>query len=122
MLNSVAAGRRLAWRAVVWQAAASVLVALAFLTGGLSSALAVLAGGGAVTLGGLAATGVALGGGVGPAGAAFARLLMGLVLKWLLVAVVLVIALAVLKLPGIPMMAGVVAATLAMVLAHSIRR
>ena len=47
---------------------------------------------------------------------------MGLVLKWLLVAVVLVIALAVLKLPGIPLMAGVVAATLAMVLAHSIRR
>lgn len=122
MLNSVAAGRRLAQRAIAWQAAATVLVALAFLVKGTSWSLAALAGGGALTLGNLASTAVALGGGVGPAGAAFARLLMGMAVKWLLVLIVIAVALAVFRLPGLPLMAGVVAATLALVLAHSIRR
>ena len=56
------------------------------------------------------------------AGVAFARLLVGMALKWLLVLVALLIALAVFRLPGVPLMAGVIAATLALVLANSIRR
>lgn len=122
VLNSVAAGRRLAWRAVVWQAVATVLVAAVFLVQGLPSAWAVLAGGGAIVLGGWAATMVALGGGVDPAGVALARLLLGLALKWLLALVVIWVALALLRLPGLPMLAGVVVSTLAMTLANSIKR
>jgi F0F1-type ATP synthase assembly protein I len=120
--NPIAAGRRLAQRAVAWQAIATVLVALAFLVKGLPWFLAALVGGGAVTLAAWVSAAVALGGGVGPAGVAFARLLMGMALKWLLVLVAIVIALGLFRLPGIPLMAGVIAATLALVLANSIRR
>jgi F0F1-type ATP synthase assembly protein I len=120
--NPLAAGRRLARRAIAWQAVATALVALAFLAKGLPSVLAVLAGGGAVTLAAWLSALVALGGGVSPAGTAFARLLMGMVLKWLLVLVAIVIALGLFRLPGLPLMAGVIAATLALVLANSIRR
>jgi len=98
------------------------LVALAFLAKGLPWLLAALVGGGAVTLAAWVATAVALGGGVSPAGVAFARLLVGMALKWLLVLIAVVIALAVFRLPGVPLMAGVVAATLALVLANSIKR
>ncbi|MFC5571052.1 ATP synthase subunit I [Lysobacter yangpyeongensis] len=122
MSNPIAAGRRLAQRAVAWQAIATVLVALAFLVKGLPWFLAALVGGGAVTLAAWVSAAVALGGGVGPAGVAFARLLMGMALKWLLVLVAIVIALGLFRLPGIPLMAGVIAATLALVLANSIRR
>ena len=122
MSNSVAAGRRLAQRAIAWQAVATVLVALAFLAKGLPWSLAALVGGGAVTLAAWVAAMVALGGGVSPAGTAFARLLVGMALKWLLVLVTVVVALAVFRLPGIPLLAGVIAATLALVLANSIRR
>lgn len=122
MSNPIAAGRRLAQRAIAWQAVATVLVALAFLAKGLPWVLAVLAGGGAVTLAAWLSAQVALGGGVSPAGVAFARLLMGMVLKWLLVLIAIVIALGLFRLPGVPLMAGVIAATLALVLANSIRR
>jgi F0F1-type ATP synthase assembly protein I len=120
--NSIAAGRRLAQRAIAWQAVATALVALAFLAKGLLPSLAALVGGGAVTLAAWLSALVALGGGVGPAGVAFARLLMGMALKWSLVLVTLVIALGLFRLPGVPLMAGVIAATLALVLANSIRR
>ena len=122
MSNSVAASQRLAQRAIAWQAVATVLVALGFLTKGLPWLLAALAGGGSVTLAAWLAAVVALGGGVSPAGVAFARLLVGMALKWLLVLIAVVIALGVFHLPGLPLMAGVVAATLALVLANSIRR
>ena len=122
MSNPIAAGRRLAQRATAWQAVATVLVALAFLAKGLPSVLAALVGGGAVTLAAWLSALVALGGGVSPAGTAFARLLMGMALKWLLVLVAIVIALGLFRLPGLPLMAGVIAATLALVLANSIKR
>lgn len=123
MSNSIATGRRLAQRAIAWQAVATVLVALAFLAKGPSPALGVVVGGGAVTLAAWASAAVAFGGGVAPAaGTAFARLLLGMALKWVLVLVVLGLALAVFRLPGLPLLAGVIAATLALVLANSIRR
>jgi len=120
--NSVAAGRRLAQRAIAWQAIVTALVALAFLAKGLPWLLAALVGGGAVTLAAWVSAAVALGGGVSPAGVAFARLLVGMAVKWLLVLIAIVIALGLFRLPGLPLMAGVIAATLALVLANSIRR
>ncbi len=122
MLNSVAAGRRLAQRTLVWQAVVSVLVALAFLPKGMPWGLAALAGGLALLLGGWLSTRIALGGGVAPAATALGRLLAGVLVKWLVVAVVLTLALGVFRWPALPVLAGVAAAVLANVLAHTVQR
>lgn len=110
MLNSVAAGRRLALRAVGCQLVAVMLVALAFLLQGPGAALAAAIGGLGVALGNALAAQVALGGGVVVAGAAFARLLAATLLKWLVAITVLAIALAVWRLAPLPMLAGFAAA------------
>lgn len=122
MHDPLFAGRRLALRAIAFQAGAAALVALAFLAQSAPSALGALAGGGAVVAGGGIATLVALGGGVQPAGTVIGRLLAGVILKWLVVFAVLALALAGFKLPPLPMLAGVVAATLAFVLAQILNR
>ncbi|GAB2495969.1 hypothetical protein GCM10027084_06610 [Pseudoxanthomonas sangjuensis] len=106
MLNSVAAGRRLALRAVGCQLVAVMLVALAFLLQGPGAALAAAIGGLGVALGNALAAQVALGGGVVVAGAAFARLLAATLLKWLVAITVLAIASAVWRLAPLPMLAG----------------
>ena len=106
MLNSAAAGRRLALRVVVFQAAAALLTAGACLTIGPRAALAALAGGGAMTLGSLLAAWGAFGGGVAGAGTALGRLLLGTALKWLVVAAGLYLAMAVWRLPAVPALAG----------------
>lgn len=100
----------------------TVLVALAFLAQGQASALAVLVGGGALTLGTWISTWIALGGGVSSAGVALSRLVAGMVAKWLLVLVVFTIALGLLRLPGLPLLVGISAAMLALVLANTIKR
>ncbi len=122
MLNSVHTGRQLAQRATAWQAAASVLVALAWLATSPINALGAVVGGLGITAGSWAAAKVALGGGVVPAGAAFARLVMGVAIKWVVVLLVLVASLAGFGLPGLPVVTGVLGATLGMVLANVIRR
>jgi ATP synthase protein I len=122
VLNSVAASRRLAQRAIAWQACVTVLVALAFLAQGQASAMAVMVGGGALTLGTWISTWIALGGGVSSAGVALSRLLAGMLAKWLLVLVVFTIALGLLRLPGLPLLVGISAAMLALVLANTIKR
>ena len=71
----------------------------------------------AMLAGNLAVAAVALRGGVIPAGAAFARLLLGTVGKWLLVAAVLAVALVVLKLPALALLAGLLVSELAYLLA-----
>ena len=106
MLNSAAAGRRLALRVVAFQALATLLTAGACLTIGSRAALAALAGGGAMTLGSLAAAWGAFGGGVAGAGVALGRLLLGTAVKWLVVAVGLYLAMAVWRLPAVPALAG----------------
>lgn len=106
MLNSAAAGWRLALRVVAYQAIATLLTATACLMIGPRAALAVLAGGGAMTLGSLAAAWGAFGGGMAGAGVALGRLLLGTVAKWLLVAVGLYLAMAVWRLPAVPVLAG----------------
>ncbi|WP_036212938.1 hypothetical protein [Novilysobacter arseniciresistens] len=118
----MSAGRRLALRATVFQAGATVLVALILLPHGLPSALGALVGGGALVAGSGIAALAALGGGVQLAGAAIARLLAGVVLKWLVVVAVFVLGMAGFGLAPLPMLAGLLAATLAFVLAQILKR
>lgn len=115
MLNSAAAGRRLALRVVAVQAIATLLTALACLMIGPRAALAALAGGGAMTLGSLGAAWGTFAGGVGGAGIALGRLLLGTALKWLVVAVGLYLAMAVWRLPAVPVLAGAAIAAAAFV-------
>ena len=110
MTTSTAIARRLAQRAVAWQAIAVAVLALAFLAKGSGWSLAALAGGGAVALGGEIGRRIALGGGVTPAIGALSRLVLGLMAKWLVVVVGLVLAVAVAKLPAAAALAGVVLA------------
>jgi hypothetical protein len=122
VLNSVDTGRQLAQRATAWQAAAAVLVALAWLAHSPQHALGALYGGLGFTAGSWAAAKVALGGGIAPAGVAFARLLMGVAAKWGVVLLVLVAGLAGFRLPGLALITGLVGAALGMVLANLIQR
>jgi F0F1-type ATP synthase assembly protein I len=113
MRDSMAASRRLALRAVALQALVAAAVALAFLLEDSASALAAGMGGGAVVVGsGLLAL-RSLAGPPRGAGFALAQLLVGLVLKWFVVLGTLLAALAWLHLPAVPLIAGMVATTLA---------
>ncbi|MFC5593067.1 hypothetical protein [Lysobacter niastensis] len=122
MHDPLSAGRRLASRATAWQAGAAALVALAFLPFGAPLALAAAVGGGAIVAGSAAAALMALGGGIQPAGMAVGRLVAGVMLKWVVVLAVLTLGLAGFKLPPLPMLMGVLAATLAFVLANLLKR
>ena len=112
MHDPVAAGRQTALRAIGFQAVVAGLLAVAFLAQGLDAALAAATGGAALVLGHLVATTLALGGGIQPARAAFARLLLGIAGKWLVVAI-LAVALGAWRLPPLPMLGGLVAGLLA---------
>jgi hypothetical protein len=105
-------------RAVAIQAAAALLVALAALVAaGPRQGLAAAAGGIAMLAGNALAAAVALGGGIQPAGAAFARLLLGTLGKWVVALAVIVVALGPLRLPPLPLLAGLAAGMLAYLLA-----
>lgn len=106
MLNSAAAGRRLAQRTVALQAAVTLATALACLLSGRDAALGALAGGGAMTLGSQLAAWGAFAGGVAGAGMALGRLLLGMAAKWIVVIVGLFLAIAVWQLPALPVLAG----------------
>ena len=110
MQNSIAAGRRLAFRVVCVQLGCAVLVAAGFLFDGTRAALAALCGGCVVAV----ATGVlALRMfGPGPASAAtvFGRLIVGNLLKWSVVALGLYLTMVRAGLPALPAMCGVIAA------------
>lgn len=113
MHDPVAAGRHTALRAIGFQAVVAVLLAAAFLAQGPRAALAAATGGAALVAGHLVAALLALGGGIVPARVAFARLLLGIAGKWLVVVAVLAIALGAWRLPPLPMLAGLVAGLLA---------
>ena len=113
MHDPVAAGRQTALRAIGLQALVAVLVATAFLAQGPRAALAAAAGGAALVAGHLVVAAVALGGGIVPARVAFARLLLGIAGKWLVVVAVVAVALEAWRLPPLPMLAGLVAGLLA---------
>ena len=103
------------------QAAATLLVAVAFLASGHRQALAAAAGGFALLAGNALAATVALGGGAQPARAAFARLLLGTVGKWLVAIMVVAVALGVFRLPPLPLLAGLAGGLLAYLLALNLR-
>ena len=123
VMNSAAAGRRLALRAMAYQMVAVLLVALVFLIQGVSAALAALLGGASVVLGSALAANVALGGGVVPARSAFFRLVLGAGIKWLVVITIFALALGVGRLPPLPLLAGLAVALIAypLVLNFSVR-
>lgn len=108
MSNPVTAGRLQARKALIAQSAIALLVALAFLPGGAPAALAAAIGGFAVVLGGAVATRLALGGGIQSAGMALGRLLAAMALKWAFVVAVLVLGLAVWRVPPLGLLAGLV--------------
>lgn len=113
MHDPIAASRRSALRAVATQAAVALLVALAFLAGaGVRAAAAAAAGGLALALGNGLATLVSLRGAV-PARFAFAALLAGTTVKWMVVFAALGIGLRAWQLPPLPMLAGLVAGLVA---------
>lgn len=99
---------------VAVQAIAVLATAVGCLLLGRRDALAVLAGGGALLAGSLLAAAVAFGGGVQGAGMALLRLLAGVALKWAVVAVGLWLAMAVWRLPAVPVLAGAAVAAAAM--------
>ena len=117
MHDHIAAGRSAAARAVVIAIAVSGLVATAFLAEGPRPALAAAAGGAAMATGNAVAAWMAFGGGVQPAAAAFGRLLVGVLGKWMVVMVVFALALTAWRLPPLPALAGLAASAAAYLLA-----
>lgn len=115
MHDPLSAGRRLASRAIVWQACAAALASVAFLLLGARESLAAAVGSGAVVASAAVSMLIALGGGIRPAGLAIARLLLGMAAKWATVAIVLVLGLALWRLPPLPLLVGVIVATVAAV-------
>lgn len=122
MLNSVAAGRRQAGRAIAWQVGATLLVALACLWQGLHWSAAALVGGGAVVLAGWFSARIALGGGVDAAVPALARLVAGVLAKWLVLVAALALGVLALGLPPLPMLAAAVTVLAAQVVALALAR
>ena len=112
MRNSIAHGKNVASRAVALQLAGSVLATLAAAGFGWRSALAALAGGLAIALGNLLFAVRLFGRGVMPARNALHAAYAGEVIKWFWVCAVLYAAIAVWKLPFLPLFAGLVAAQL----------
>jgi F0F1-type ATP synthase assembly protein I len=122
VLNSVAAGRRQAGRAIAWQVVATLLVALACLWQGPRWSVAALVGGGAVVLAGWFSARIALGGGVAAAVPALARLVAGVLAKWLVLVAALVLGVLAWGLPPLPMLAAAVVVLAAQVLALALAR
>lgn len=120
MYDPIAAGRRSALSAVAVQVAVVAVLALASLPVGVAQALAVAVGGSALALGNALAARVSLGG-IVPARVAFARLVLGAVLKWAVTAGVIAVALAVWHLPPLATVIGLAAGALAYQLALSLR-
>ena len=118
MHDPIATGRRAALRAVAVQAIVALLVAAGMLlSAGLEQGLAAAAGGIAMLAGNALAAMVALGGGIQPASAAFARLMLGTLGKWVVVMAVLAVALGVFGLPALSTLVWLAAGMLAYLLA-----
>ena len=122
MHDPIATGRRAALRAVAVQAIVALLVAAGMLlSAGLEQGLAAAAGGIAMLAGNALAASVALGGGIQRAGAAYARLLLATMGKWLVAIVVVVVALEWFRLPPLPLLAGLASGLFAYLLALNLR-
>lgn len=113
MLNSLASGRQVAMRTLVWQLLATALVAALWLLSGPQAAIAAGVAGVALALGNWLASRLALAKQAPGAGIALAGVLVGTALKWVLVLGVAWLAVAVFRLPPAALLTGVVAAVLA---------
>lgn len=102
--------RELAFRAVWWQAAVALLSGLmAWALAGADAGVAAAVGASSLVLGNAAMAQMSLGGGILPPRGAYARLLIGAILKWLLVFGVWVGAMAVLKKAPLAALLGLLA-------------
>jgi hypothetical protein len=109
VLNSLASGRRLALRMLLWQLAVALLAGLAFLAWGRREALAAAAGAAIVAVGTALMSARAFSGLAG-GGIALAHLLTGMILKWIVILGGLVAILVQCKLPPLAAITGLVAA------------
>lgn len=114
--NSMAAGRGLVLRALGLQAAVALGLALVFLLKDSASAMAAGIGGGAVVVGSALLGLRAFASDAASAGLALARLLAGMILKWVVVFGALYLALVRYGLPPLPLLAGLTGTTLAFLL------
>lgn len=112
----MAAGRRLALRAVGLQAIVALLLVAVFALDGWRAAAAAGMGGGAVVLGSALLASRAFAGRAPPAGLALGRLFAGMILKWIVVIGALYFALARLGLPPLPLLVGLAGTTVAFLL------
>lgn len=108
------AGPRLARKIVLAQLVTGAVVAgAAGLWAGPRAAAAAALGAVAIVLGSLLLARTLVGGGIQSATGALGGLLLGMVGKWVLVAAVFVLAIGILKLPVLPLLAGLAAAVVA---------
>jgi ATP synthase protein I len=109
VLNSLASGRRLALRMLLWQLVVALLVGLAFLALGRREAMSAAAGATIVALGTALLSARAFSGLSGGA-MALAHLLTGMILKWIVIVGGMIVILVQFKLPPLAAITGLVAA------------
>ena len=111
--NSIAHGRRVAVRTVVFQLCAIGLVGLGFCAGGWQSGLAAWYGGAVIVIGNALFAWRLFADGIAPTQRIARSVYAAEVLKWVWIALALYLAVAVFKLASAPLILGVVAAQLA---------
>ncbi|MET0331849.1 MAG: hypothetical protein ABW154_10515 [Dyella sp.] len=109
MLNSIASGRRLAWRIALLQLGVAASLGLVFMLRGYHDALAASAGAGVVALGTVLMSLRTFASLAGPA-TTMLRLLSGVILKWVAVLGGMVVILGQFKLPPLAALTGLVVA------------
>lgn len=109
VLNSLASGRRLALRLLLWQLFVALIVGLVFAASGRREAIAAAAGATIVALG-TALLSLRLFSQVGSAGFALGRFLTGMILKWMVIIGGMIAIMFQYKLPPLAAITGLVAA------------
>jgi F0F1-type ATP synthase assembly protein I len=109
VLNSIASGRRLALRLLLWQLFAAMVVGLAFSVRGFRWAIAGAAGAAVVAVGN-ALLSSRLFSQVSGAGMALGRWLTGMLLKWMVIVGGMIVIMFQYKLPPLAAITGLVAA------------
>ncbi|MGA9421178.1 MAG: hypothetical protein WBW61_02385 [Rhodanobacteraceae bacterium] len=118
MINSLAAGRRLAGRLTLTQITCTLITGVVFLfVQGASAGIAAMCGGVVVALGTTAMAAFSLGGDIAGGGTMLARMLVGLLFKWIVVLGGVLALLLRWHLPALPVFSGMVVALLANLIA-----
>lgn len=119
--DPIAAGRSAATRAIAIEVAAVGAVAAMFLVQGWRPAAGAAVGGLAMAAGHAVATRLSFAGGIQPARMAFARLLLGVMGKWLVALGGVALALGAWRLPPLPVVAGLATGVLAYLVGLNLR-